>query len=142
MKGNHTYKAGAEVRFEGYIAYNQTYTNGWMTFSPNQSGLPTTLNGANLNAGNVGYGYASFLLGAVNNGFTGVPTTTRVGSHSFAWFVEDSWKVTRKITLDYGLRYDFSILLTSEHGLMQDFGPSTPNPERRQPIGRRRFRRL
>lgn len=127
VKGNHTYKAGAEVRFEGYIAYNQTYTNGWMTFSPNQTGLPS-LNGANLNGGNVGYGYASFLLGAVNNGFTGVPTTTRVGSHSFAWFVQDSWKVTRKITLDYGLRYDFSTYLTSEHGLMQDFGPSTPNP--------------
>ena len=109
VRGNHTYKAGGEVRFEGYIAYNQTYTNGWMTFSPNQTGLPS-LNGANLGGGNVGYSYASFLLGAVNNGFTGVPTTTRVGSHSFAWFVQDSWKVTRKLTLDYGLRYDSRLI--------------------------------
>jgi len=127
VHGNHTYKAGGEVRFEGYVAYNQTYTNGWMTFAPAATGLPA-LNGVNLAGGNVGYGYASFLLGAVNNGFTGVPTTTRVGSHALAWFVQDSWKVTRKMTLDYGLRYDFSTYLSEEYGRLANFGPNTPNP--------------
>lgn len=126
VRNNHTYKAGGEARFEGYVAYNQTYTNGWMEFSALESGLPS-LNGVPL-AGSVGFPYASFLLGAVDNGFTGVPTKTRVGSHSFAWFVQDSWKITRKMTLDYGLRYDFGTYLESEHGLLANFGPSTPNP--------------
>jgi len=126
VRGNHTYKAGGDVRFEGYVAYNQTYTNGWMTFSPVETGLPS-LNGVPL-SGTAGFNYASFLLGRVDNGFTGVPTTTRVGSHSWDYFVQDSWKITRKITLDYGLRYDFQTYLKSEHGLLANFGPSTPNP--------------
>lgn len=126
VRDNHTYKAGGEVRFEGYVAFNQTYTNGWMTFSPVETGLPS-LNGVAL-AGSVGYNYASFLLGRVDNGFTGVPTNTRVGSHSFSWFIQDSWKVTRKITLDYGLRYDFGTYLKEQYGRMADFSPSTPNP--------------
>jgi hypothetical protein len=127
VRGNHTYKAGGEVRFEGYNAYNQTYTNGWMTFSPIETGEPA-LNGVPLAGGSVGYGYASFLLGAVDNGFTGVPSNTRVGSNAWAWFVQDSWKVTRKLTLDYGLRYDFSTYLAEQYGRLANFGPGTPNP--------------
>ncbi len=76
----------------------------------------------------MGCGYASFLPGLVDNGFTGVPTKTRVGSHSFSYFVQDSWKVTRTLTLDYGLRYDFGTYLQSQYGLLANFGPSTPNP--------------
>jgi hypothetical protein len=51
-----------------------------------------------------------------------------VGSHSFSYFVQDSWKVTRRLTLDYGLRYDFGTYLQSQYGLLANFGPSTPNP--------------
>jgi len=127
VKGNHTYKAGAEMIIEGYPAYNQTYANTWMTFSAVESGLPST-NGQSLQGGSVGFPYASFLLGGVDNGFVGLPSKSRMGSHAFSWFVQDSWKVTRKLTVDYGLRYDFQTYLKEQYGRIPYFSASTPNP--------------
>jgi hypothetical protein len=126
VKDNHTYKFGGEFVADGYKAYNQTYTNGWLEFSPNETGIPA-LNGVSLPS-TVGFPYASFLIGAVDNGYDGIPNTTRMGSHALSGFAQDSWKVTRKLTLDYGLRYDFSTYLREEHGFYGVFSPSTPNP--------------
>ncbi|HYK61414.1 MAG TPA: carboxypeptidase-like regulatory domain-containing protein [Bryobacteraceae bacterium] len=126
VRSNHTYKFGGELILEGYPAYNQTYANAWILFSAVESGLPST-NGQSLAGGSVGFPYASFLLGAVDNGFVGLPSKSRMGSHSFSWFVQDSWKATRKLTLDYGLRYDFQTYLKEEHGRIPYFSASTPN---------------
>jgi len=126
VRNNHTYKFGGEFVADGYKAFNQTYTNGWLVFNPNESGLPS-LNGVTL-AGTVGFNYASFLLGAVDNGYTGIPNITRMGGHALSGFAQDSWKVTRKLTLDYGLRYDFATYLKEEHGFYGIFSPSTLNP--------------
>jgi hypothetical protein len=127
VKANHTYKAGGEMIIEGYPAFNQTYANTWMTFSAVESGLPST-NGQSLQGGTVGFPYASFLLGGVDNGFVGLPSKSRMGSHAFSWFVQDSWKATRKLTLDYGLRYDFQTYLKEQYGRIPYFSASTPNP--------------
>jgi hypothetical protein len=127
VRANHTYKAGGEMILEGYPAFNQTYANTWMTFSAIESGLPST-NGQSLQGGTVGFPYASFLLGGVDNGFVGLPSKSRMGSHAFSWFVQDSWKVTRKITLDYGLRYDYQTYLKEQYGRIPYFSASTANP--------------
>ncbi len=127
VRGNHTYKAGGEMIIEGYPATNKTYANAWMTFSPIESGLPST-NGQSLTGGTPGFNYASFLLGGVDNGFIGVPSKSRLGAHAISWFLQDSWKVTRKLTLDYGLRYDFQTFLREQYGRIPYFSPSTPNP--------------
>jgi hypothetical protein len=127
VHNNHTYKFGGEAIFNGYVAYNQTYADGWLTFSPNETGLPS-LNGVALSGGTVGFNYASFLMGRVDNGYAAIPTKTRLGSHGISGFVQDTWKVTRKLTLDYGLRYDFQTYLKEQYGRYGIFGPNTPNP--------------
>jgi Carboxypeptidase regulatory-like domain len=127
VRGNHTYKAGAEMIIEGYPATNKTYANAWMIFSPLESGLPST-NGQSLSGGTPGFNYASFLLGGVDNGFIGVPSKSRLGAHALSWFLQDTWKVTHKLTLDYGLRYDFQTFLREQYGRIPYFSPSTPNP--------------
>ena len=43
-------------------------------------------------------------------------------------YAQDSWKVTRKLTLDYGLRYDFQTYLKEQYGRMPDASFSTLNP--------------
>jgi hypothetical protein len=126
VRNNHTLKFGAEAMANGYQMFNETYSMGWLTFSPNETGLPS-LNGVSL-PGTVGYSYASFLLGAVDNGYDAVPATTHMGAHSLSGFAQDTWKVTRTLTVDYGLRYDFSTYLQDGNGYYGVFSPSTPNP--------------
>jgi hypothetical protein len=126
VHNNHTFKFGGEMMVDGYQMFNETYSMGWLTYSPNETGMPA-LNGVSL-ASTVGFNYASFLLGAVDNGYSGVPAVTHMGAHSISSFAQDSWKVTRKLTLDYGLRYDFSTYLKDGNGYYLIFSPSTPNP--------------
>ena len=126
VHNNHTYKAGGEVIIAGYPATNSTYANGWLDFSSIESGLPST-NGQSLSGGTPGFPYASFLLGAVDSGFIGDPSKSRLGAHAFSLFAQDSWKVTRKFTLDYGLRYDYQSYLQGDDEIPY-FSASTPNP--------------
>jgi hypothetical protein len=126
VRNNHTLKFGADAIIDGYQMFNQTYSMGWFEFSPNETGLPS-LNGVSL-PGTVGFSYASFLLGAVDNGYDAVPAVTHMGAHALSGFAQDTWKVTRKLTIDYGLRYDFATYLKDGNGYYGIFSPSTPNP--------------
>src|SRR5207248_7780700 len=59
VRANHTYKAGAEIRFEGYPGHAKGNTSGTYGFSPNQTGPYAT--GSPLGGGNPpGFAYASF----------------------------------------------------------------------------------
>ncbi|HEY7334430.1 MAG TPA: TonB-dependent receptor [Bryobacteraceae bacterium] len=127
VKANHTYKAGAEARFEGYIGHIYTNATGSFAFSANETGLPST-NGQNLSGGSVGFPYASFLLGAVDTVNVTSPIIFRLAKQQWGMFVQDSWKITRKLTLDYGLRYDYSTYLKEEYGRVLNFSKITANP--------------
>ncbi len=127
VRGNHTYKLGAEAIFDGYPASVLAASNGSFAFSPNETSLPSLI-GVNTGGAVVGFPYASFLLGQVDSGNISVPTDTRLGMHAFALFLQDSWKVTHRLTLDYGLRWDFQTYLGEEHGRMPNFSPNVLNP--------------
>jgi hypothetical protein len=126
VKENHTYKLGSEFRTEGYPPIVDGNTTGVYTFSPAQTGQPFQ-NTAVLGS-NVGFGYASFMLGQVNQLSISNPTHPRMGKKQLGLYLQDSWKVTRKFTLDYGVRYDYSTYLREEHGRAPDFSATTPNP--------------
>ena len=127
VKNNHTYKMGSELRIEGYPARSLNGTNGSYQFSANQTGQPY-LQGTTIAGASPGFPYASFLLGQVNNGSIGNPVNPKLGKNQLGMYVQDTWKVTRKLTLDYGLRYDYSTYLTEQYGRAPFFSPTTPNP--------------
>ena len=127
VKSNHTYKFGAEMKIEGSPGILYAGTNGAYAFSADQTSLPST-QGQNLSGGVVGSPYASFLLGAVSSGSISYPVVLRAGKSQWGGFAQDTWKITRKLTLDYGLRYDFSTYLREQYGRFANFSPTTPNP--------------
>jgi Carboxypeptidase regulatory-like domain/TonB dependent receptor len=135
VKNNHTYKFGGEMVIVGYPAFNQTYANAWISFTNNAncngcapvSSLPSIV-GQSLSGGFPGFPFASFMLGGADNGFIAVPSKSRMGAKSLSGFVQDSWKITSKLTLDYGLRYDFQTYLKEQHGRIPYFSAVTPNP--------------
>jgi hypothetical protein len=128
VKGNHTYKLGATALFEGIPSINDSRAQGEFTFSQIQTADPAQTGQAFANTASSGFGYASFFLGAANGVQTAAQASLRLGTHSYGIYVQDSWKVTRKLTFDYGLRWDYAILWKEEHGRMQSANFSKPNP--------------
>jgi hypothetical protein len=103
VKGNHSYKFGGEVRFDGYPTVTNTNTSGSFVFSTDQTNN-SFFQGKALGGSFAGFPYASLLLGRPTSFTIAQPADTRGGRGFYAWFAQDTWKVTRKLTLDYGIR--------------------------------------
>jgi hypothetical protein len=129
VKGNHTYKLGATALFEGIPTVNASRAQGEFTFLQQQTSDPWQFGQPFATAASSGFGYASFLLGASSGVSTAQVADLRLGTHAFGIYVQDSWKITRKLTLDYGLRWDYAILWKEEHGRMQNAAFNLPNAE-------------
>jgi len=129
IKGNHTFKFGGELMIEGFPDISVYRSQGIFGFSSTETGDPDE-NRLGLNAftGLTGFPYASFFLGQVDNVNLNPPQQSKLGNHTMAFYAQDSWKVTRKLTLDYGLRYDYETLLREQYGRMPDTVFNVPNP--------------
>jgi hypothetical protein len=128
VKRNHTFKFGGELGIDGIITQSTFHVNGNINFSANETS--DQWQGAQSTAlvGGSGFGYASFLLGMVDN-FQVAPTgTIKLGNHAIGLYAQDSWKATRKLTIDYGLRYDYQTYLTEQYGRMLNADLNQPNP--------------
>jgi hypothetical protein len=127
VRGNHTYKAGGEFRIDGWIDAQITGVMGAWTFSNNETALPYLATGT-INGGSIGYGYASFLLGQADSAEVQPPREPGLRKNSVGVYVQDTWKITHKLTLDYGLRYDYQQPYREIYNRMGWFAPSVPNP--------------
>ena len=126
VKGNHTFKFGGEAIFEGLPIANGSRSNGIFGFGQAETADPFAT-GIAFQNGSTGFAYASFLTGAYSSLNLSPQDTLRLGNHSFGMYAQDTWKVTRKLTVDLGLRYDYETLLAEQHGRMQDAAFNTPN---------------
>jgi carboxypeptidase family protein/TonB-dependent receptor-like protein len=76
-----------------------------------------------------GNGFASFLLGVGSGtdqtGFQQFPATDK---HFLGWYLQDSWKATRKLTLNLGLRYEIQTAPSERHNAQNFFNFTATNP--------------
>jgi hypothetical protein len=127
VRNNHTYKLGGESRIEGYPNYLYTNASGSFAFSPDQTSN-SSLDGLALGGFTFGFPYASFLLGNVDTATIAQVPHIKNGRQFWGLFVQDTWKVTRKLTLDYGMRWDYFTYPAEQYGRSPNFSPTTPNP--------------
>jgi len=133
VRGNHTFKWGGEMVVDGFPTQSSSRANALYGFSGAETQNPWeyTSTAPNLGANGIftsGFPYASFLLGSVDSLNASAITDTRLGKHEVGFFAQDNWKVTRKLTLELGLRYDYSTMLEEEHGRMQSAFFQCANP--------------
>ena len=112
-KGSHVMKFGGELRhFNNFTGQIPTGTYGTFTF----------------NGSLTGNGYADFLLGLPYQSTRLDPLTNRTStSQELGFFATDTFKLTRKLTLDYGLRWDFFGAAKYADGLQYNWDPATGN---------------
>jgi len=141
---SHTLKFGSEVYFQGYIQDPPSAVG--LSFGGAATGLPFTPI-AGLSGQQIGHPFASFLLGDLAQGAPGLfgvapaaasqiaPTDYRIGKSQWGFFAQDSWKVTRKLTLDYGVRYDYGGYGREQYGRSANLGANIANPSAGNHLG-------
>ena len=125
IHGKHNYKFGSEVWLQGNITAPPSGVQ--LTFGTNGTAEPYTVP-AGLGGQNMGFGFASFLLADANSVQQNAPTDVRMGKSQWAVFAQDSWKATRKLSLDYGLRWDYASVPREQYGRSAVLSITTPNP--------------
>ncbi|HUA21791.1 MAG TPA: TonB-dependent receptor [Bryobacteraceae bacterium] len=118
VHGNHTFKVGADMILDGVPQQSSLRAFGEYGFSAQQTENPQEYGQPLIFTS--GFPYASFLLGQTSYVETSAINDSRLGNHTWGVFIQDSWKVNRKLTLELGLRWDYATTYTEEHGRMSD----------------------
>src|SRR5579884_3704500 len=123
IKGAHTIKFGGMYQLNHYNGFGRQCISGCVGFSYQETGKPGV---SDPNQG--GNAFASFLLGYADSGQ--IDTIRFIGQQFpyFGGFIQDDWKVTRNLMLNFGLRYDVNLPPTGLNDNWSDFSPTTPNP--------------
>jgi hypothetical protein len=99
-RGKHQFKFGGEYRRLRYNQIGAVVPRGRFSFNGQYSGDPM----------------ADFLLGAIQNseGQIGAPIANMRNNY-IALYVQDTWKITPKLTLNYGLRWEYESPFYDKH---------------------------
>jgi hypothetical protein len=122
----HTFKFGGDLEFS---YQNGPGDGGWLrapTFNFDQ-GLtsgPTVLPGATTS----GSAVASLLLGYGSSGNAPFPASLAEGHHDYALYVQDYWRISSRLTLDYGLRWEIQGPTTDRYNRFSTFDFYVPAP--------------
>lgn len=127
VRGSHTYKLGAQFGNEMWSDRNTRGAQGIYGFSNAQTGVPA-LSGTTLTGGSVGMAYASFLLGMTSDARVNAVQDPQWRKNTWALYLNDNWKVSRKLTIEAGLRWDLQGAGHEIYYRNSGFGPSIPNP--------------
>ena len=127
VHGTHTFKFGAETKQNVYSDVNIQGAQGQYTFGNGPTAIPY-LGTSTVGGGSIGAGYASFLLGQVTSSNVNAPRDTQMRNQVWSAYAQDEWKLNRKLTLNYGLRWDFTPMAHELHNNQAEIGLTTPNP--------------
>ncbi|HEV2686914.1 MAG TPA: carboxypeptidase regulatory-like domain-containing protein, partial [Bryobacteraceae bacterium] len=124
MKGNHTFKFGAQFRPVNYTVENDLWFGGEFDFYegalPLIALVPSAAQGSlvafNLKNGYPATGPMNTNLSALQSFSLGLPVAYRQGFNNPLWhdwanylgaFAQDAWKITPRFTVNYGVRMDY-----------------------------------
>ena len=126
IRGSHTIRAAFDTRNQfrtgggggntsGNFTFNNTYTRrNDDTFTP---------------VATLGHSMAAYLMGLPSGISTANNDTFATHTPYYAWFVQDSWRATSRLTLNIGLRVEYEMGATERYNrMLGSFDPSIEVP--------------
>jgi hypothetical protein len=119
-KSKHNFKFGG--RFANFQMNQGTFgfREGQYTFSQFSTSQPQVAR--------TGHAYASLLLGQVNSATMSLNAPVGDRSKYYGVFAQDDWKVTRRLTLNYGFRWEVQGPFYEAYRRMSNMDANVPNP--------------
>jgi Carboxypeptidase regulatory-like domain len=125
VKGRHSIKAGYEflaIRTE-VLDINPLY--GQLTYSGGFSTPTAAECGCTPVSSSTAYNLADFIFGLPSTIQLGNDTVTNMRQHIHGLYIQDDWRVTPKLTINMGLRWDFATPIWERDNLWSNFNPAT-----------------
>jgi hypothetical protein len=110
LHGNHAFKFGGEIHRNTVTAGRFSYGKGVILFLPGGGGTPLEefMSGTG--------GVAKFLVGT---------SPLHMSTWQYALFAEDEWRLKPRVTLTYGLRYEYITPLSEANNQLGNFDPNS-----------------
>lgn len=120
IRGNHSIKTGFNYRRFTIITTRADDPAGNFTF------VRSTTARTSSDTTRTGDGLASLLLGQISTGRITISPTPEIVTKYIAGYVQDDWKVSRRLTLNLGLRWESDFPNTERNGGLTNFLPDQP----------------
>ena len=121
IKGRHTVKYGFDYIRMNYGRSDCNGCDGEIGFNSTATSNPSV-------SGTTGADLASFLLGTANSGLFNFNGNINDVYPYYAWYIQDDIKVTKKLTVNIGLRYDLPLARREPNAQNSNFDAYVPNP--------------
>lgn len=130
VQGRHSFKYGLQlIRFSKNVhsrgGQARSSSAGYFGFGNTSRGIRNATSDTN---GQGGESWADFVLGWPQEVRLASPVVFGNRETYLAAYLQDDWKVTRRLTLNLGLRWDLNIPYDEIHGQITGFDPELPNP--------------
>jgi hypothetical protein len=123
QRGRHSLKFGGDWRILDFNEGQNSAASGNFTFDRTFTQGPNPV----VASSTAGYGVASFLLGAASSGSVIAINPISTRGLYYALFVQDDWRVTDKLTLNLGLRWDLNVGDREKYNRIAYFDPTAPS---------------
>jgi hypothetical protein len=132
--GKHTFKMGIEWQHVKFSTLQPPWSRGEFDYNGDYTDIPNSNQG---NTGRVQFlltpeastvpGGVPFLGGATDIRASNIAETDD-GKNYWGGYVNDDWKVSNKLTVNLGVRYDFFGLVFEHHNAQANFVPAAEGP--------------
>ncbi len=120
--GKHVFKFGTDQRFNRLNFVNRLNPSGNFQFGGALTNNPLAPAGT-------GFGFATYLLGEVSGGSQSTRPFWSFHSASNGSYIQDDWKLKRRLTLNLGLRYDLATGPVERWNRSSNFDPFVTNSQ-------------